>query len=488
MVYPTEWIEDKRYPIRYINENIVEIELPNKIIIKIDAKFMEKIIILTLNIIDINNKVYVVFNFDGSDYLLANLLINSDLLTEFINSDSLDLRQCNLKLTSHKNNICNNFLDNITKNKTWNNGCKNPMAKFINGIYYYVKFKETAEQKGGNVISIPLEYKDSNTKLIIECQEKHIFNLIPRQIKQNWCSHCNIHVGELISKCAIEFLLNDTFNKIKPVWLKSDNNTLLELDSYNDKLKIAIEYNGIQHYKNIKHFYKTDNDFIKRQEYDKIKVDKCKENDVLLIIVPYTIENKNICQFIADELIKNNHKISKELICTFDITEIYKSSSKTKKLNNFIELKGGKLINGSYINRESIIEIECANGHKWKTKIRNILDKKYWCPNHQCSMPLTPAMSINISNGIKEFNKSEKGKQINLIRMQNIIETKKKNRDELRLVIKEKICGYCKKKKSKENFAILNRAKDGLQVYCKVCTNEIRRKIRKNKITYTHFN
>lgn len=69
------------------------------------------------------------------------------------------------------------------------------------------------------------------------------------------------------------------------------NNTCLKLDFYleeNNK-KIAIEYNGIQHYKPVEYFG-GEKEYLKQCERDKWKKEYCEENKIELIIIPYNDE------------------------------------------------------------------------------------------------------------------------------------------------------------------------------------------------------
>jgi hypothetical protein len=79
---------------------------------------------------------------------------------------------------------------------------------------------------------------------------------------------------------------------VRPSWLKFGENKALELDGYNAELKIAFEYQGPQHYKRVPHFQKTDEEFNKQLEYDKLKADKCKERGITLYIIPYLFLNE----------------------------------------------------------------------------------------------------------------------------------------------------------------------------------------------------
>lgn len=78
------------------------------------------------------------------------------------------------------------------------------------------------------------------------------------------------------------------FEKIRPKWLLNINsNYPLELDLYNDKLKIAVEYNGKQHYEFCPYFHKNEDHFIKQQERDLLKNELCIKNGIKLINIHY---------------------------------------------------------------------------------------------------------------------------------------------------------------------------------------------------------
>ena len=59
--------------------------------------------------------------------------------------------------------------------------------------------------------------------------------------------------------------------------------TQLTLDFYNHTKKIAIEVQGAQHLKFVKHFHKTRANFVRQIRRDNKKMDFCELNDIKLI-------------------------------------------------------------------------------------------------------------------------------------------------------------------------------------------------------------
>lgn len=98
--------------------------------------------------------------------------------------------------------------------------------------------------------------------------------------------------GESICKTTVEKLTDKTFVKVRPDFLLNTvTGRNLELDCYNAELKLAVEYNGEQHYKYKTFFHKNIGEFRELKYRDTLKQIMCKEAGVTLIIVPYTIKN-----------------------------------------------------------------------------------------------------------------------------------------------------------------------------------------------------
>jgi len=118
--------------------------------------------------------------------------------------------------------------------------------------------------------------------------------------------------GEIECRRVVEEIFKRRFPKVRPSFLENpvtsteqDVNNL-EIDCYNDELKIGIEYNGIQHYRYIPYFHRTRDAFHNQKYRDYIKRDLCKRHGILLIEVPYTVKIPEIKSFILNKLSSNN--------------------------------------------------------------------------------------------------------------------------------------------------------------------------------------
>lgn len=112
--------------------------------------------------------------------------------------------------------------------------------------------------------------------------------------------------GEEMCKTFIEFYFQKPFHKIRPEFLRNPvTGENLELDLYNSELRLAIEYNGSQHYQYNSFMHKNSRDKFQNQQYrDLIKKDLCGKANITLIIVPYTVPHDKIGSFLFDELKK----------------------------------------------------------------------------------------------------------------------------------------------------------------------------------------
>lgn len=111
--------------------------------------------------------------------------------------------------------------------------------------------------------------------------------------------------GEIECRTVLEELFKKPFKKSRPNFLKNpvSGNYNLELDCYNSELQIAVEYNGIQHYKYVPYFHKNKEAFMNQKYRDDMKKRICKEYNIKLINVPYTIKIQHIKKYLYNELL-----------------------------------------------------------------------------------------------------------------------------------------------------------------------------------------
>ena len=110
--------------------------------------------------------------------------------------------------------------------------------------------------------------------------------------------------GELRARAFLESYFKKSFPKSRPDFMVNTvtgSKYNLELDCYNPELRLAVEYNGQQHYNYIPFFHKNKEAFYNQKYRDELKRIRCKELGITLIEIPYTEERK-LEQFLEQQL------------------------------------------------------------------------------------------------------------------------------------------------------------------------------------------
>lgn len=110
-------------------------------------------------------------------------------------------------------------------------------------------------------------------------------------------------VNELMCASILRNIFNKEFNTVRPDFLKNpETNHNLELDCYNEELQIGLEYSGEQHYVYPHKFHKSPSSLINQVKRDELKRQLCREHNVYLVVVPYTVKYTDLKEYIIDAL------------------------------------------------------------------------------------------------------------------------------------------------------------------------------------------
>lgn len=339
----------------------------------------------------------------------------------------------------------------------------------IKRMEYFDKFCKLIKKKGGNVLSETNEYFTAHSKLLVSCNREHEFTTTLSNVNKNrWCPDCNCYQNELYTRVIFEHIFKQDFIKIRPSWLLNDEGNRLEIDIYNEQLNLAVEYNGIQHYKYVEYFHKNIENFEKLVKNDKLKEKIIKEKGINFIVIPYTVIN--IYEYILNKLnlLKIEH-IVPEYLPNIDILSLNEGLFKVLKI---INIKNGQLIEGNYITGESLVKIKCPKGHEWTTKMCKIISGS-WC--HVCCLSVSSETREKISKTMKE--KIASGSLI--------VKTPIRHKSIRPIDLIEKKCTKCNKIKTIDNFNKKTTSADGFQPYCGLCMNEAKKESRLSRTEET---
>jgi hypothetical protein len=132
--------------------------------------------------------------------------------------------------------------------------------------------KKVAEEKEGECLST--EYINARTPMLWRCKNGHTWEQTYDNVKRVcWCPECDQAKGEVETRELFEKITGKSFNKKRSIF----TNKKMELDGYNDELKIGFEQQGIQHYQYVQFFNRNDtSNFEKQLQRDKLKTNECK--------------------------------------------------------------------------------------------------------------------------------------------------------------------------------------------------------------------
>jgi hypothetical protein len=189
-------------------------------------------------------------------------------------------------------------LDAIKWSKSWCPYCANrgPITLF--------DCQKLAQEKKG--FCLDNQYINLHTLMNWKCEKDHIWKNSFLHIKHDdqWCPVCNIGKTEKLVKEIFERKFKANFEKVRPSWLHSGKGNM-ELDGYNENLKIAFEYQGRQHFEFVPEFHKTKREFLNLKRRDKLKKLLCKQEGIKLFIiktVPTNSKPEKIISFINQEI------------------------------------------------------------------------------------------------------------------------------------------------------------------------------------------
>lgn len=174
-----------------------------------------------------------------------------------------------------------------------------------------------------------LEYTGYSNSVILYCNKcKKYFSTNPKHHLEAsvGCPFCNMSIGESNTSIWLE---NNKISYIfdKPL-IKDDNivyvnnGTIAYIDfqfNYNQN-NYWIEYNGKQHYKYIKRFHSDLDSFKKQLERDENIRNYCKENNIILIEIPYTYNTYEKVEQLLNRVILNGEDINSII----DYSKLYK--------------------------------------------------------------------------------------------------------------------------------------------------------------------
>ena len=310
------------------------------------------------------------------------------------------------------------------KKGNWCPKCAGKLKYSINDM------KKFATSKKGYCLSS--EYKNMKSPLWWKCGEcGNEWLSTPTSVihQGTWCPRCGrLGISERVCRKFFEILFNKKFPTTTSLkWLVNENGYKMHLDGYDDELRIAFEYNGIQHYIYNKHFYKTKEEFEQRIRDDRRKKELCNQNNIVLIIIPYYVSFDEMEDFIRKECkMRGIHIPETEDKIDWNDFNIA-TPNKLTEMQNAAKVVGikrygypGKCLSNNYLGRFTPLRWECGNPscrHQWWETPNNVINHQRWCPRCAGKRYTIKDMHILASeklNGGKCLSEKYKGAKVHL--------------------------------------------------------------------------
>jgi hypothetical protein len=182
-------------------------------------------------------------------------------------------------------------------------------------------------------------------------------------------------IGEALVRATLEEAFpGRLFSKTRrPAWLKG-----LELDCYNETLRLAAEYQGKQHYEFVPFFHDDDPAcFAAQLRRDERKREYVHDAWVTLLEVPYTVPHLHIRVYVRRELAELGYDIAPATSPDSEFAAIALEKGKLAatmlaQARAIAVSHGGVCHSTSYINCHEPLRFTCAQDHEFCTPLASV--------------------------------------------------------------------------------------------------------------------
>lgn len=239
-----------------------------------------------------------------------------------------------------------------------------------------LRIKQLGYSKGLQLLSS--ECSGMASRYIWLCKNKHKCSATVQQIQTGFqCKKCR----NLISEEKVRFIFNELTGE-RFIKTRKALDSRLELDGYCDKLHIAFEYNGPQHYYHHPVWHqKSNNTLFLQQERDCKKDLLCRLKNIEKLNIKFDMiaDLHALTDHIKRFLIKNGITIRQNAV---DWSKFDYLPDDFNVLKKHAEKRQGKLLTPCFWGSHSKHAFKCGIcNNEWEALSKDVLQKNSWCPN-----------------------------------------------------------------------------------------------------------
>jgi hypothetical protein len=238
-------------------------------------------------------------------------------------------------------------------------------------------YQAWAKRFGGKVVK---QAKTTTEVSLWWCKHHGEFRRIFNNMKTtgSFCQECGASLGERKCKAAMEQLFGKKFQKCRFPQLKGLGGKSLEIDLYNEELRLGLEHQGAQHFIRKKYF--GEHRFGGVREHDRRKRAYCKKNGITLIEVRQVGEvtpDSALKDTIRAALLAEEYPIPPafdRVRLRLDVAALPTlAEEKWEETKREALRRGWKVVSKRYLGSLTVHEFVCDKGHRLKTKPSYIL-------------------------------------------------------------------------------------------------------------------
>jgi hypothetical protein len=194
-----------------------------------------------------------------------------------------------------------------------------------------------------------------------ECSRKHRWETTYNKIENGgqWCPICSKgSKSEELLRVALEQILSTSFKRVRPVWLRNRQGIIMELDGYSEELSVAFEYQGRQHYEEVRHL--RNHNLKQIQSNDRQKLNVCNARGIKLLVISYKDDYRSFPAVAKMQLKSLGFDVSKyDFTQTIDWDLAYNRADKLEELKKRLVSKNITLLSKKWLGGDYRYQLKC---------------------------------------------------------------------------------------------------------------------------------